>query len=69
MLADRGVIRSVTRCKTFATRDLVVERFDRRGTEPFELFTSEFGQDSVRIQESLLEFIRNPKISGMFNIF
>ena len=23
-----------------------VERFDRRGTEPFELFRSEFGQNS-----------------------
>ena len=25
-----------------------VERFDRRPIEPFELFTSEFGQNSVR---------------------
>ena len=24
----------------------LVERFDRRGTEPFELFSSEFGQNS-----------------------
>ena len=24
----------------------LVERFDRRGTEPFELFRSEFGQNS-----------------------
>ena len=28
-----------------------VERFDRRGTEPFELFRSEFGQNSFKIQE------------------
>ena len=27
----------------------LVERFDRRGTEPFELFRSECGQNSVRI--------------------
>ena len=50
-----------------------VERFDRRVIEPFELFRSEFGQRCVRIQEFLLEFIRNdrrnPKNSGMFNIF
>ena len=32
-----------------------VERFDRRGTEPFELFTSEFDQNSVKIQYILLE--------------
>ena len=32
----------------------LVERFDRRGTEPFELFRSEFGQNSVRIKEMLL---------------
>ena len=43
-----------------------VERFDRRGTEPFELFRSEFGQNSARIEEILLEFIRN---SENFNIF
>ena len=36
-----------------------VEGFDRRGTEPFELFGSEFGQNSVRIKVILLEFIRN----------
>ena len=28
----------------------LVESFDRRGTEPFELFRSEFGQRCVRIQ-------------------
>ena len=39
----------------------LVERFDRRGIEPFELFRSEFGQNSVRIREMLLEFIRNSK--------
>ena len=37
----------------------LVERLDRRGTEPFELFRSEFGQNSVRIKEILLKFIRN----------
>ena len=31
-----------------------VERFDRRGSEPFELFTSEFGRNSVKIQYILL---------------
>jgi hypothetical protein len=39
------------------------------GSNPFELFRSEFGQNSLRIEEILLEFMRNPKISGMFNIF
>ena len=32
-----------------------VERFDRRGTEPFELFSSKFGQNSVKIQYILIE--------------
>ena len=32
-----------------------VERFDRRGTEPNELFRSEFGQNSCKIQEFSLE--------------
>ena len=36
-----------------------VERFDRRGIEPFELFTSEFGQNSVKIQYILLENLKN----------
>ena len=35
-----------------------VERFDRRPIEPFELFTSEFGQNSVRIQENLSRIFR-----------
>ena len=43
-----------------------VERFDRRGIEPFELFTSEFGQNFVKIQYILLD---NSKNSGCFNIF
>ena len=34
-----------------------VERLDRRGIEPFELFTSEFGQNSFKIQYILLEFV------------
>ena len=38
----------------------LVERLDRRGTEPFELFRSEFGQNSFKIQEFSLE---NSKIS------
>ena len=32
------------------------------------LCTSEIAQNSVRIQEVLLEFIRNSEISGVFNI-
>ena len=32
----------------------LVERFDRRGTEPFELLIPEFGHNSVRIKEILL---------------
>ena len=32
-----------------------VERFDRRGTEPNELFTADFGQNSSKIQEFSLE--------------
>ena len=36
-----------------------VERFDRRPIEPFELFTSEFGQNSVRIQENSSRIFRN----------
>ena len=43
----------------------LVERFDRRRTEPFELFRSEFGQSSFKIQEFSLE---NSKISEIFNI-
>ena len=31
----------------------LIERFDRRGTEPFELFRSEFGQNSVGSKEIL----------------
>ena len=45
---------------------LLVERFDRRGTEPFEQFRSEFGQNSARIKEILLEFIRNSEIFKLF---
>ena len=33
----------------------LVERFDRRGIEPFELFTTEFGQNSFKIQYIFLE--------------
>ena len=46
----------------------LVERFDRRGTEPFELFRSEFGQNTCKIKE----FYFSQKIqkikSGNFNI-
>ena len=31
--------------------EISVERFGRRGTEPNELFRSEFGQNSGKIQE------------------
>ena len=41
-----------------------VERFGWRGTEPNELFRSEFGQNSFKIQEFSLE---NSKISEKFN--
>ena len=45
----------------------LVERFDRRGIEPFELFRPEFGQIFLRIEEILLELMRifKSKISGM----
>ena len=46
-----------------------VERFDRRGIEPFELFRSEFGdfgQNSFKIQEFSLE---NSNNSENLNIF
>ena len=33
----------------------LVERFSRRGTEPNELFRSEFGQNSCKMQEFSLE--------------
>ena len=42
---DHGVRRRARPAAGPAVRDLV-ERFDRRGTEPVELFTSEFGQNS-----------------------
>ena len=41
----------------------LVGRFDRRGTEPFELFRSEFGQNSCKIQKCSPE---NSKNSGNF---
>ena len=51
-----------------------VERFDRRPIEPFELFTSEFGQNSVRIQENsstifrkILKFEKFSTFSQVFN--
>ena len=38
-------LRALLRQRSYQGQTLV-ERFDRRGTEPFELFTSEFGQNS-----------------------
>ena len=43
-----------------------VERFGRRGTEPNELFRSDFGQNSFKIQKCSLE---NSKNSENFIIF
>ena len=45
-----------------------VERFDRRGTEPNELFRSEFGQNSFKIQEFSI-FARNFKKIRKFQHF
>ena len=39
-----------------------VERFDRRGTEPFELFRSEFGQNSFKNLNSEFLLENNLKI-------
>ena len=40
----------------------MVERFGLRAIESFEFFILEFGQNSARIQENLLESIRNSAI-------
>ena len=49
---------------------LRVERFDRRPIEPFEFFTSEFGQNAVRIQENSSKKIQKiSEISEILNIF
>ena len=52
---------------------LRVERFDRRPIEPFELFTSEFGQNSVRIQENssriFRKFLKFEKFSTFSKVF
>ena len=49
------------------------ERFDRRPIEPFELFTSEFGQNSVRIQENsskiFRKFLKFEKFSTFSKVF
>ena len=37
----------------------LVERFDRRGTESFELFRPEFAQHSVKIQEFSLDAMKH----------
>ena len=47
----------------------LVERFDRRGTEPFELFTPEFGQNSVKIQCILLTKIKKIRIINIYFLF
>ena len=51
-----------------AAAGALVERFDRRGTETFELFRSEFGRNSVRINKfrKNLSEIQNFQF---FNIF
>ena len=58
------------RTKELAAR---VERFDRRPIEPFELFTSEFGQNSVRIQENssriFRKFLKFEKFSTFSKVF
>ena len=52
---------------------LRVERFGRRPIEPFELFTSEFGQNSVRIQENsskiFRKFLKFEKFSTFSKVF
>ena len=45
-----------------------VERFGRRGTEPFELFRSEFGQNSGIVAKIYQKFLKKSGII-MFNIF
>ena len=37
----------------------LVERFDRRGTEPFELFRSEFGQHSWNPKKTTVSICQN----------
>ena len=49
------------------------EWFDRSPIEPFELFTSEFGQNSVRIQENsskiFRKFLKIEKLSTFSKVF
>ena len=50
-IEEKGLVgRAIKQC----VEDLV-ERFGRRGTEPNELFRSEFGQNSFKIQEFSVE--------------
>ena len=48
------IVDSAPRKKGPSVMDLV-ERFDQRGTEPNELFRSEFGQNSCKIQKFSVE--------------
>ena len=50
-LLPREEVREVLEVRRPRALAALVERFDRRGTEPNELFRSEFGQRYVRIQE------------------
>ena len=55
-----GVVEDVLEDGTLRV-DCWVERFDRRGIEPFEPFRSEFGQNSFKIQEFSLENSKIPE--------
>ena len=72
-LRRRRVRAVLERGAALARRELraLVERFDRRGIEPFELFTSEFGQNSVKIQYIPRKFknFRDFEFSTFSNIF
>ena len=48
-------LRNLTSLGALRGGETWVERFDRRGIEPFELFRSEFGQNSFKIQEFSVE--------------
>ena len=54
LLASQVAAQLVAQVTAVSAPQALVERFDRRGIEPFELFTSEFGQNSVKIQYILL---------------
>ena len=60
--------RPLPRARRPRRQSRLVERFDRRGIEPFELYTSEFGQNSVTIQYIWLENSRGSGFSTSSNI-